>query len=217
MGGGASQMFQAGVYATTQSGPSYLSGALAYSLHDVTTTRTSSLGGFATLKGQFDASVASSRLEAGHHIPLGGGLTATPYAAAEAQTMLLPSFAESSVAAASPFALDYASRTLADLRSELGGRFDADWSLAGKPLKLYSRLAWAHDFDNAGVEQATFLSLPSASFLVDTVKPPRDSALVSAGFDYGLAGGWSLGGKLDGEFSHTTSIYSATGEIKEVW
>ena len=217
MGSGASQMFQAGVYGTTQSGPSYLSGALAYSLHDVTTTRTSSLAGFATLKGQFDASVLSSRLEAGYHIPLGGGFTMTPYAAGEAQTMLLPSFAESSAAAASPFALDYSSRTFADLRSELGGRFDTDWSLAGKPLKLYSRLAWAHDFDNGGLEAATFQSLPGVNFAVDTVKPARDNALVSAGFDYGLAGGWSLGGKLDGEFSRATSLYSATGEIKKVW
>ena len=97
------------------------------------------------------------------------------------------------------------------------GRFDTDWSLAGNLPKLYSRLAWAHDFDNEGVEDAAFLSLPGASFSVDTVKPAHDSALISVGFDYGLLEGWSLGGKFDGEFSQTTSLYSATGEIKKVW
>ena len=216
VGSASSQMFQAGLYGTTQSGPTYLSGALAYSWHDVTTTRTSSLAGFGTLKGEFDANVLSSRLEAGYHLPQGGGFTVTPYAAGEAQTMLLPSFAESSVSASS-FALDYSNRTFTALRVELGGRFDYDSSFAGNPLKLYSRIAWAHDFDNEGVEGATFLSLPSVSFVVDTSKPARDNALASVGFDYGLPGGWSLGGKFDSEFSRTTSIYSATGEIKKVW
>ncbi len=159
----------------------------------------------------------SSRLEAGYHILQGGGFTVTPYAAGEAQTMLLPSFAESSVTGPSSFALDYSSHTYDALRVELGGRFDYDWSLAGNPLKIYSRIAWAHDFDNEGLEEATFLSLPSASFVVDTAKPARDSALVSVGFDYGLPGGWSFGGKFDGQFSRNTSISAATGEIKKVW
>jgi outer membrane autotransporter protein len=209
-------MLQAGVYGMLQSGPTYLSGALAYSWHDVTTTRTNSLAGYGTVRGHFDANVFSGRLEAGYNMPAWGRITLTPYTAAEGQAMVLPSFAESSVGAASPFALDYSSRTYATLRTELGGRFDYDFPVAGGALKLYSRLAWAHDFNDEGRETALFQSLQE-SFRVYTAKSAPDNALVTLGFDYSLGGGWSFGGKFDGEFSKTAPIYSATGEIKKVW
>jgi outer membrane autotransporter protein len=84
-------------------------------------------------------------------------------------------------------------------------------------LKLYGRAAWAHDFDNEGTSTAFFQSLPGANFIVNSVKPARDGALVTAGFEYRLADGWSVLGKIDGEFSSTTAIFAGTGTLRKVW
>jgi uncharacterized protein with beta-barrel porin domain len=89
--------------------------------------------------------------------------------------------------------------------------------LADKGVKLYGRLAWAHDFDNEGTSTAFFQSLPGANFLINTAKPAADGALVTAGFEYKLVDGWSVLGKFDGEFSSTTAIFSGTGTIRKVW
>jgi uncharacterized protein with beta-barrel porin domain len=83
--------------------------------------------------------------------------------------------------------------------------------------KPYSRLAWAHDFDNEGASTAFFQSLPGATFLINSAKPARDSALTTVGFEYKLADGWSVLDKFDGEFSSTTAIFAGTGTIRKVW
>jgi uncharacterized protein with beta-barrel porin domain len=49
LGAGQSGMFQSGAFGTTHVGPAYVSGALAYSLHEVTTNRNVTLAGFDSL------------------------------------------------------------------------------------------------------------------------------------------------------------------------
>jgi uncharacterized protein with beta-barrel porin domain len=215
LGGGHSDMFQAGIYGTSHIGSAYVSGALAYSLQDVTTTRTVTLDGSDTLQGNFAADVASARLEAGYRLPF-GLLAMTPYGAVQTQAMFLPSYAEYATSGSSQFALTYTNHTYSATRTELGAWFDSD-VLADKGVKLYGRLAWAHDFDNEGTSTAFFQSLPGANFLINSAKPAADGALVTAGFEYKLMGGWSVLGKFDGEFSSTTAIFSGTGTIRNVW
>jgi uncharacterized protein with beta-barrel porin domain len=219
LGNGHSGMFQAGLYGTTHIGQAYVSAAAAYSLQDVTTTRNVTLAGFDTLQGDFVADVLSTRLESGYHLPY-GIVTITPYGAVQTQAMFLPSFGEFAKTGSSQFALSYASQTFTDTRTELGAWFDSD-SLGlpwiDKGLKLYGRAAWAHDFDNEGQSTAFFQSLTGTSFLVNSVKPANDSALVTAGFEYRLVDGWSVLGKFDGEFSSTTAIFAGTGTLRKVW
>ena len=220
MGSGHSGMFQAGVYGTTHNGPAYVSGAAAYSLQDVTTNRAVALDS-SDMQGSFDANVLSARIEGGYRLA-NGPLAVTPYGALEAQAMFMPSYGESS-ASGSPFALDYAGRAFNTTRTELGAWFDTDslaallpWTAQG--LKLYSRLAWAHDFDNEGVSAASFESLPgSGTFLVNSVRPARDSALVTAGFEYRFADGWSALAKFDGQFSATTTLFAGSATLRKVW
>jgi outer membrane autotransporter protein len=130
--------------------------------------------------------------------------------------MFLPAYRENAVSGSSQFALSYANRTFAATRTEIGARFDSD-ALMANGIKLYSRLAWAHDFDNEGISSAFFQSLPGSSFLINSSKPARDGALTTVGFEYRLADGWSVLGKFDGEFSSTTAIFGGTGTIRKVW
>jgi len=140
----------------------------------------------------------------------------TPYAALQNQELFTPSYSEFATSGASQFALTYTSHTFTATRSEIGAWFDSD-ALMDKGIKLYSRLAWAHDFDNEGASTAFFQSLPGASFVINSAKPARDGALTTVGFEYKLADGWSILGKFDGEFSSTTAIFAGTGTLRKVW
>ena len=47
-----------------------------------------------------------------------------------------------------------------DVRTELGARFDDPTLVYGKPLILFGRLAWAHDFVSNPALSAAFQALP---------------------------------------------------------
>ena len=216
-GSGRSDMFQAGVYGKTRWGAVYLAGALAYSFHDVTTNRTVTIAGSDLLEANFRANVFSGRLEGGYRYAT-PWLAVTPYGAVQVQSIALPAYGESAISGSSQFALNYASQSLTTTRTELGARFDKSYLLGrGETLTLYSRAAWAHDFDNRARASAIFQTLPGSNFIVNGATPARDGALVTAGAEYKLANGWSLVAKFDGEFSNTTSIYSGSGTIRKTW
>jgi outer membrane autotransporter protein len=66
LGSGGSNAFQAGVYATTRSGPFYLAGALAYTQHWMSTDRFAFAGD--RLYASFNAESIGGRAEAGYRI-----------------------------------------------------------------------------------------------------------------------------------------------------
>ena len=63
LGGGRSDVFQMGVYAVKKYGAAYLSGALSYAWHDVTTDRTVTIAGNDKLQGQLNAQSFGARAE----------------------------------------------------------------------------------------------------------------------------------------------------------
>jgi outer membrane autotransporter protein len=217
LGGGDSNMFQAGVYGKTHFGAAYLSGALAYAWHDTSTTRTVTIAGTDELAADFDANVFGTRVEGGYRFdtPM---LGITPYAAIEAQSVHTPSYAEYAKSGSDQFALDYASQTTSTTRSEIGAGLDKLFALDdGTLLTLQGRAAWVHDFDNNRNISTAFHSLPGSSFTVDGASSTEDSALVSAGVEVGFAGNFTLSGRFDGEFSSGGNVYSETVILKHQW
>ncbi|MBR1194412.1 autotransporter outer membrane beta-barrel domain-containing protein, partial [Bradyrhizobium sp. AUGA SZCCT0160] len=100
LGGGRSEMFQAGVYGRHDIGAAYLAGALAYGWQDVTTDRIALLNSY---RAKFDANALSGRLEGGYRYAFGtSGLT--PYAAGQFTTLWLPNYTEQVVAGVNTFA-----------------------------------------------------------------------------------------------------------------
>lgn len=217
LGSGRSDMFQAGVYAKTRSGAAYLSGALAYSFHDVTTDRTVTIAGTDMLEAKFKANMVSGRLEGGYRYAM-PWFGVTPYGALQVQSIALPSYSETATSGSNQFALSYAAQTVTTTRTELGARLDKTYLLdRGTLLTVYSRAAWAHDFGNTASASAIFQTLPASNFTVNGAQPAPDGALLTAGAEYKLASGWSVLAKFDGEFSSTTALYSGTGVIRKVW
>jgi uncharacterized protein with beta-barrel porin domain len=217
LGGGRSDMFQAGVYGSHRWGAAYLSGAASYNFHDVTTNRTVTIAGTDMLTAGFRANGVGARIESGYRVatPIVG---ITPYAAGQVQSIFLPNYGETASSGSAQFALNFASQTATATRSELGSWLDKSVLLDnGALLTFYGRAAWAHDFGNGPNASALFQALPGSNFVVNGATPARDRALATAGAQWKFISGWSLQAKFDGEFSNTTSIYSGTGMVRKVW
>ena len=216
MGSGSADLFQAGIYGRHNFGPAYISAALAYGWHDVTTNRTVALAGADQLQGRYKADTFSARFEGGYRFttPLIG---ITPYAAAQVTNFNLPNYSEVSLNGGGLFALNYASQSLTDTRSELGLRTDKAYAMQNGVLTLRGRAAWAHDYNPSRAVTALFQTLPGTSFVVNGARVDADSALLSASAEMKWLSGFSIAGTFDGEFSGNVTSYSGKGVFKYTW
>ena len=219
LGGGRSDLFQAGAYIRHTEGNAYISGALAYGWQDITTDRTVTAAGFDQLRAEFNANAYSGRMEGGYRLvaPWIGGVGLTPYAAGAFTTFDLPAYAERVLSGASAFALNYAAKDVTDTRSELGIRGDKSYAVQGGVLTLRGRLAWAHDYDPDRSLAATFQALPGTSFVVNGAAQASDSALTTASIEMKWMSGWSAAGTFEGEFSNVTASYAGKGVVRYAW
>ena len=218
-GAGRSDLFQMGAYIRHNSGPAYITAALAYGWQDITTNRTVTVAGSDQLRAEFNANAWSGRLEGGYRYvaPTFGGIGITPYAAAQFVTFNLPAYAEQVIVGTSNFALAYNAKDVTDPRTELGIRTDKSWALADGMLTLRGRFAWAHDYDPDRSIAATFQSLPGASFVVNGAAQAADSALTTASVEMRWKNGWSAAATFEGEFSNVTQSYAGKGVVRYVW
>ncbi|MCP3372036.1 autotransporter outer membrane beta-barrel domain-containing protein [Bradyrhizobium cajani] len=216
LGGGRSDLFQAGAFFRHIIGPAYIAGALAYGWQDITTDRTVTAAGVDRLRAEFNANTYSGRLEGGYRfVTQGVGLT--PYAAAQFTTFDLPAYAEQAIVGSNQFALAYGARSVTDTRTELGLRTDKSFAQADGIVTLRGRLAWAHDFNPDRAIGATFQTLPGASFVVNGAAMASDSALVTGSVEKKWLNGWSAAGTFEGEFSNVTRSYAGKGVVRYAW
>ena len=73
LGGGRSDVFQAGLYGSKRWGPAYVSGALAYSTYWMSTDRFVSVFGTDHLTSSFTAHNFGGRIESGYRFAMPGG------------------------------------------------------------------------------------------------------------------------------------------------
>ena len=215
LGSGSADLFQAGAFARHNFGSAYLSGALAYGWHDVTTNRTVAMVGD-RLHARFKAETFSGRFEGGYRFatPMIG---VTPYVAAQAISFNLPAYAEQALAGGGLFALNYASQTTTATRTELGLRTDRSFAMQDAMLTLRGRAAWAHDYNTDRSVTAIFQALPGANFVVNGARGYPDGALVGAGAEMKWLNGFSLAATFEGEFSGNTTSYSGKGVARYTW
>jgi uncharacterized protein with beta-barrel porin domain len=212
LGNGRSDAFQAGAYATSWFGAAYVAGAVDFSNHWFSTGR-SVLGN--QLSANFIGQSYGGRLEGGYRWLVLPVIGITPYGAVQAQSLHTPGYNETNQAGG--FGLAYAAQNASDVRTELGARFDDPTLLYGRPLILFGRVAWAHDFVNGPALNAAFESLPGASFTVNGAPIAHDSALASAGAKLFLSPSWMVMAKFDGEFASNSQTYAGTGTLRCTW
>jgi autotransporter-associated beta strand protein len=216
LGGGRSDLFQAGAFIRHDVGPVYLTGALAYGWQDITTDRTVTVAGVDRLRAELEANAWSGRLEGGYRF-VAQGFGLTPYAAGQFTTFDLPNYAETAIVGTNMFALAYNSKSVTDTRSELGLRTDRSFVVPDGVLTLRGRAAWAHDFNPDRSIGATFQTLPGASFVVNGAAQAHDSALTSASAEMKFISGISLAATFEGEFSDVTRSYAGKGVVRYAW
>ena len=154
LGSGRSDAFQVGGYGISWFGSAYVAGALAFTNHWFTTGRTA-LGD--QLTANFVGQTYGARLESGYRVGVLPTLGVTPYGAVQFQDFHTPAYSESDLTGGG-FGLSYNALNATDVRTELGSRFDTPTLLYGRPLVLYGRAAWAHDFVNNPSLNAAFQS-----------------------------------------------------------
>jgi uncharacterized protein with beta-barrel porin domain len=224
LGGGRSDMFQAAVYSSTRVSAAYVSAALAYAWHHVSTDRYVTVAGTGHLTSDFSANNIGGRIEGGYRFALPSVLGwpvqygFTPYAAGQAQSFRAPSYSERAASGSAIFALAYDARTTTTTRTELGAWFD--WAIPtgyGSTLVLRSRAAWAHDHWSAPTITAMFEALPGSSFTVTGAAPASDLLLASAGAELGLGNGFSVAAWFDGELAEHSQKYAGNGRLRYTW
>jgi uncharacterized protein with beta-barrel porin domain len=214
LGGGRSDVFQAGVYGKTNWGPAYVAASFGFAEHWMSTNRTAF--GLDQLSANFNAQSYGGRIEGGYRW-LSPWVAVTPYAAIQAQAFHTPGYSEVDLTGGG-FGLNFAGRSATDTRSELGARLDH--AVAVSPtsvLTLRSKFAWAHDWVSDPTLGAVFQALPGFNFLVNGATPAHDSALASAGGELHFANGVSLIAKFDGEFASGRQTYAGTGTLRYTW
>ena len=198
LGSGPADLFQAGVFGRQNIGAAYLSAALAYGWHDVTTNRTVALAGvdvvagalprrdvLGPLRGRLSLRNAVRR----HHaLRRGAGDQLQPAGLCRSRLHRRRRL----------FALNYAAQTTTATRTELGLRTDKSFAMQDGVLTLRGRAAWAHDYNHDRAVTAVFQALPGASFVVNGARANPDAALVSAGAEMKWLNGFSLAAHLRG-------------------
>jgi uncharacterized protein with beta-barrel porin domain len=215
-GSGRSDVFQAGAFVRHAIGQAYLKGAVAYGWHDVTTDRIIGVAGIDKLEGRTNANSFGARGEAGYRF-VTPWMGVTPYAAGQSITTFMPGYADQVAVGLNTFALNYASRDITSVRSELGLRSDKSFVLESALLTLRGRAAWAHYFDDSRSLTASFQTLAAPAFVVTGAAQARDAALVSASADVKWLNGFSLAGVFEGEFSGRTRGYAGKGIVRYQW
>jgi len=215
-GSSRADMFHAALYGRHDFGPAYVAGLVGYTWQDASTDRTVTVAGPDALHASFHPQALSARLETGRRFGA-ASFTVAPYAAVQTMAFFLPSYAETATSGSNQFALSYAARTVTTTRSELGLRVFSDHAAGAGLLTLRGRLAWAHDSYSGQGANATFQTLPGATFTVSGAQGAPDAALVSLGADYHFARGWAIGTNIDGEFSRTTTSYAAKAAVRYGW
>ena len=213
LGTGRSDALQAGAYGISWFGPAYLAGALSFSNHWFTTNR-SALGD--ALTASFIGQGYGARLEGGYRYAVLPAFAVTPYGAVQFQDFHTPAYSETDVTAGG-FGLSYNAMNATDVRTELGARFDDPTVVYNKPLILFGRLAWAHDFVSNPTLSAAFQALPGGTFTVNGAPIPQNSALTTAGAQLFLTPQWTLLAKFEGEFAPGSQTYAGTGTVRYSW
>ena len=218
-GSGRTDLFQAGAFIKHTAGSAYVSAAVAYGWHDVTTDRMVTISGIDQLRARFRADTFAGRVEAGNRyvVPWFGGLGLTPYAAAQMTATRLPAYAETVVSGTNAFALSYVAKNVTAPRTELGLRSDKSFAVNDAILTLRGRAAWARDYNPLTAASATFQALPGASFVVNGAAGAHNAALTTASAEMKWLNGVALAATFEGEFSAVTRAYVGKGAVSYAW
>ncbi|WPB83927.1 autotransporter domain-containing protein [Sediminicoccus rosea] len=213
-GSASANLGQIGAYGSTRLGSFTLAGAGAVTLMDVDSSRTQYALGSDQQRAGFSARVTSLRAEARQDGLVAGGFRLQPLVAIQWQQVNNQGYTESGLVAGTATGLTVAGQSQTSLRTELGGQLRGSVQLGTLPVQSFLRAAWASYLVRDAAMTVTFASLPDAGFVVRGARADANAALVSAGVEMPLTRGWTLGARVDGEFSGNVTQLAGTARLR---
>ncbi len=192
---GSSDNYHLGLYGGTQRGALAFRSGLAYTWHDMKTSRSVAMPGFAdSLSGDYNAGTFQAFGELGYRID-------TPVAAFEPFANLAyvnlhtDGFTEKGGAAA----LTSASQTTDATFTTLGLRASAGFTLGAINATARGMLGWRHAYGDV-IPTSTHAFSAGDAFTIAGVPIAKDSAAIEAGFDLNLTDSATLSVAYQGQF-----------------
>ncbi|HKX65358.1 MAG TPA: autotransporter domain-containing protein [Rhizomicrobium sp.] len=216
-GTGYSDDIMIGVYARKDFGPLYVTAAFGYGSHYIETLRVITVSGTDVLQGKQNADDYGGRVEAGWRTALDEQYMLSPYFAVAAASFETPAYSETALSGASTFALSFAAHSSTLGRTELGSGLSRDYETENGVMTADLRAAWAHQLDDQPFTQASFQTLPGASFLVTGVRPASDTALLGASIQVQNRSGLFFGLKGETQLAAGTTILQGAGHLGWRW
>jgi autotransporter-associated beta strand protein len=214
---GKSDDVMLGLYGRKNFGQAYVSGALGYGWHDITTLRSVTLSGTDVLGGKFTADDFAGRVEGGYRLALDEQLGLTPFAALAGERFHTPAYTEINTSGSANFALAYTASNSTASHSELGGKLDRDFAVDAQTLSLEGMLAWAHQLSSRPSAQAAFADLPGSGFVLLGVRPATDTALLGLGLQMHDTSGLVYGARVQGQTGGGTDVITGALNLAYHW
>lgn len=193
---GSSDNFPLGLYAGTQWGDLGFRSGLAYSWHQIDTSRSVVFPGFGeSLKSSYDAATFQAFGEFGYRIDV-HAVALEPFANLAYVSFDSDGFTEQWGAAA----LQSGSQTTDTTFTTLGLRVATDLDVSGVPATLRGTLGWRHAFGDT-TPLATLAFAGGDPFTIAGVPIARDAAILEAGLDVDLSAQARLGIAYNGQLA----------------
>ncbi len=171
-------------------------------------------------KGSFNSNQLSGRLELGWRNAM-KGYTLTPFAAIEPAVLWQQGYSENSTTGAGApgvLGLTYQSNRVTSFPTALGLQADARFALdGGKALSPFARVSWVHEFDTTRNIEASFITIPGASFTADGARAARDALRLEGGATLALTERASLYASVNSELSSRSSSFAGMGGLRLGW
>ena len=99
----------------------------------------------------------------------------------------------------------------------VGAQLDTQYLVGGQTVRPFVRAAWVHEFMRERQVEASFISIPSASFTVDGARPARDAARLSGGATWAIDASKAVFARVDSEFSGSSTMVAGTAGARITW
>ncbi|KAA0969053.1 autotransporter domain-containing protein [Aureimonas fodinaquatilis] len=196
--------YHLGIYAGTQVHGFGLRGGLAYSWHDIETSRSVAFPGFVdALSGDYNAGTAQVFAELGYAIDMPGARI-EPFAGIAYVNVDVDGFTETGGAAA----LSTASSNFETVYTTLGIRGETEFALNEVALRATGMVGWRHAFNDT-VPASTFLFDSGSPFETAGVPIARNAAVLEVGLETDLTPDASLGISYNGQFGDGAQEHGA--------
>lgn len=206
---GSSDNYHLGLYGGARWGNLGLRSGLAYTWHDISTSRSVAFPGFAdSLKGNYDAGTFQAFGELGYRIDTSVAAF-EPFANLAYVSLRSDGFGEQGGAAA----LTSAAQTTNTTFTTLGLRASAGFTLGTFDATARGMIGWRHAFGDT-VPLSTLAFAGSDAFTVAGVPIARNAAIVEAGLDLAIAATTTLGLSYSGQLASDAQQHSFKANLK---